>query len=170
MSKIYPVFSFILALCPDFGLFLFDVVSDILNGVNFIKGGYTLWGSSVIGVTLLPMTIFYTGSLYALYTSSAWKKKLLILLLAPILAPVAIPLATVAYIVYVAYVFARKCFQLDHTPDDGQGGQTAGVFKLLEGVLEANIQAALGSFTYLVLSKAWKISFNIKEAIMSQKG
>ena len=39
----------ILSICPDFGLFLFDVVSDILNGVNFIKEGNPIWGWGVIG-------------------------------------------------------------------------------------------------------------------------
>ena len=117
------------------------------------------------------MTVMFTVSaINGLLNSSSWKKKLLILLLAPLLAPIAIPLTTVAYIGFVAYVFARKFVQPTYTPDDPFNGQLAGGLKLLEGVLEANIQAALGSFTYLVLSKAWKISFNIKEAIMSQKG
>ena len=55
----YPVFILILAICPELGLFLFDVVSDILNGVNFIKEGNPIWGRSVISVTFLPMTVVF---------------------------------------------------------------------------------------------------------------
>ena len=73
---------------PDFGLFLFDVVSDILNGVTFIKGGNPIWGWTVIGVIFLPMTVVFTGfAVHNLIGSFSWWKKLLILLLALILAP-----------------------------------------------------------------------------------
>ena len=92
--------------------------------------------------------------------ASSWMEKLRILLLAPILAPIAIPLMTVGYIVIVAYVFFRKFVQPEYTPDGPGNGQMAGRFKLLEGVLEANFQAVLGLFTCLVLFKAWKIAFN----------
>ena len=50
--------SLILALfCPDLGLFLFDVGSDIYNGVNFIDEGNPIWGWTVIGLIFLPMTV-----------------------------------------------------------------------------------------------------------------
>ena len=133
---------------PDFGLFLFDVVSDILNGVTFIKEGNPIWGWTVIGVTFLPMTVVVTtlaiGTLLSSF--SWWQKLLLILLLALILAPITIPLLTVGYICFVAYVFARKSAQPEYTPDDFENGQLAGMFKLDEGVLEANFQAVLGLF------------------------
>ena len=128
-------------------MFLFDVVSDILNGVTFIKEGNPIWGWTVIGVTFLPMTVVVTGvAIITLLGSSSWREKLLILLLALILAPIAIPLLTVAYICFVAYVFARKSAQPEYTPDDFENGQLAGMFKLDEGVLEANFQAVLGLF------------------------
>ena len=124
-------------------MFLFDVGSDILNGINFIKAGNLIWGWSVIGVTFLPMTVAYTFfAIQALSGSSPFWKKLLILLLAPILAPIAIPIMTAAYIVHVAYVFARKFVQPQYTDDRHMAGQ----FKVIEGVLEANFQAVLGLF------------------------
>ena len=143
-------------------MFLFDVVSDILNGVNFIKEGNPIWGWGVISVTFLPMTVLYAVfAISFLLESSSWWQKLLILLLAPILAPIAIPIMTAAYIVHVAYVFARKFVQPGYTPDDDNNGQMAGQLKLVEGVLEANFQAVLGLFISLVLLKAWKIAFDI---------
>ena len=96
------------------------------------------------------MTVMYAGGvIVALLESSSWWQKLLVLLLAPILAPIAIPIMTVCYIVFVAYVFARKFVQPGYSDDSGND---AGWFKLFEGVLEANFQAVLGLFTCLVQS------------------
>ena len=51
---------------------------------------------SVIGVTLLSMTVLYAFLAVAiLFNSSSWWEKLLILLLAPVLDPIATPRATV---------------------------------------------------------------------------
>ena len=51
---------------------------------------------SVIGVTLLSMTVLYAFLAVAiLLNSSSWWEKLLILLLAPVLDPIATPRATV---------------------------------------------------------------------------
>ena len=95
------------------------------------------------------MTVLYAVfAISFLLESSSWWQKLLILLLAPILAPI----MTAAYIVHVAYVFARKFVQPGYTPDDPSNGQFVGMLKLLEGVLEANFQAVLGLFTCLVQS------------------
>ena len=96
--------------------------------------------------------VFALGAFNALLDFSSWLQQLMILLLAPILAPIAIPLMTVCYIVFVAYVFARKFVQPGYTPDDPSNGQFVGMLKLLEGVLEANFQAVLGLFTCLVQS------------------
>ena len=41
---------------PDLGLFVFDVGSDLINGVNFVKDGDPIWGSVIIGATFLPAT------------------------------------------------------------------------------------------------------------------
>ena len=92
--------------------------------------------------------VFALGAFNALLDFSSWLQQLMILLLAPI----AIPLMTVCYIVFVAYVFARKFVQPGYTPDDPSNGQFVGMLKLLEGVLEANFQAVLGLFTCLVQS------------------
>ena len=87
------------------------------------------------------MTVAFVGVAIYVYRDedSSLRKKLLILLFAPILAPLAIPIATVGYIGYVAYVFARKCLQPDYDDEDG-----ALHLKLLEAVGEANSQAVLG--------------------------
>lgn len=139
-------------ICPDFGLFLFDVVSDILNGKTFIDEGQRTWGLTVIGLMFLPMTVVYAWAvIQELQESVSWRQSLLILLLAPIIAPIAIPLLTVFYISFVAFVFAKKCVQPDYKPNDPFNGHMAELLKLLEGVLEANFQAALGLCICLVV-------------------
>ena len=136
----------------DFGLFLFDVGSDILNGITFIEEGDPIWGWTVIGVIFLPITVGYaTIAIWLFCFYSHWYQKLSVLLLAPLLAPIAIPLMTIGYIVFVGFVFARKFVQPGYTAPDGNNGQMAGFFKLLEGVLEANIQAILGLLSPQVL-------------------
>ena len=128
--------------CPDLGLFLFDVGSDIINGVNFIDEGNPIWGWTVIGLIFLPMTVAYAGgTIRGLRVTSSWRKRLLILVLAPLLAPIYIPLMTVGYIVFVAYGNARKVVQPGYYNED------VGNFKLYEGLLEANFQAILGVST-----------------------
>ena len=118
---------------------MFDVGSDIINGVNFIDEGNPIWGLTVIGLIFLPMTVAYAGgTIRGLRVTSSWRKRLLILVLAPLLAPIAIPLATVGYIVWVAYSNARKVVQPGHY------NVWVGRFKLMEGILEANFQAILG--------------------------
>ena len=135
--------SLILVLfCPDLGLFLFDVGSDIYNGVNFMDEGNPIWGLTVIGLIFLPMTVAYVyATIMCLLDSSSWWERLLLLVLAPLLAPIAIPLATVGYIVFVAYGNARKVVQ------PGYYNDWVGKFKLCEGILEANFQAILGMST-----------------------
>ena len=88
------------------------------------------------------MTVYYAMFTIAfLRDSSSWWQSLLILVLAPLLAPIAIPLATVGYIVWVAYSNARKVVQ------PGYYDFMVGVFKMFEGILEANFQAILGLST-----------------------
>ena len=94
------------------------------------------------------MTVAYAvAAVQFLPKASSWMEKLRILLLAPILAPIAIPLATVGCIVLVAYVFARKVLQ----PEYGGDGHVGRIFKVLEGLLEANFEAVLGLFTCLAV-------------------
>ena len=127
---------------PDLGLFLFDVGSDIINGVNFIDEGNPIWGWTVIGLVFLPMAVYYAFlTIKFLRESSSRRKRLLILVLAPLLAPIAIPPLTVFYIVLAAWRTAKKVVQ------PGYYNNVVGRFKLVEGVLEANFQAILGLST-----------------------
>ena len=144
---------------PDLGLFLFDVGSDIYNGKSFIDEGNPVWGSVIIAVMAVPMTVFYVALAIIVYRDedSSLCKKLLILLFAPL----AIPIATVGYIGYLVYVFARRCFQ----PDYGyvkvfMTVDFAGQLKLLEAVGEANLQAVLGLLTSLFTIMKMLISFH----------
>ena len=78
------------------------------------------WSIIILGVIFIPMTVGYVGVAiwHHCKENSSRKKKLLILLFPPILAVFLIPIMTVAYIGYVAYVFARKCLQPDYIDDD----------------------------------------------------
>ena len=134
-----PLSLILVPFCPDLGLFLFDVGSDIYNGLNFMDEGNPIWGWTVIGLIFLPMTVFYAFlTISELRDTSSWWERLLILVLAPLLAPIAIPLMTVGYIVFVAYGNARKVVQPGYY-NEGVGG-----CKVFEGILEANFQAILG--------------------------
>ena len=127
------------------GLFLFDVASDIFNGIIFVKDYNLISGWVVIGMIFLPMGVLYAlAALFLLFKSSPWWKKLFILLLAPILTPVALPTMTVAYIAFVAYVYAEKCLHPAYTPDDNNNGHSAGFLKLLQAIFGASFQAVLG--------------------------
>ena len=104
--------------------------------------GNPIWGWTVIGLIFLPMTVLYADlTIVGLRKSSSWRKRLLILVLASLLAPIVIPLSTVVYIVFVAYGNARKVVQPRYYDE------WVGNFKLLEGILEANFQAILGLST-----------------------
>ena len=88
------------------------------------------------------MTVLYTlFTIKFLREFFSWWQRLLILVLAPLLAPIVIPLSTVGYIVFVAYGNARKVVQ------PGYYENMVGTFKLVEGILEANFQAILGLST-----------------------
>jgi len=136
----------------DFGLFLYDIGSDIYNGITFIDEGNPVWGSIILGVIFLPMTVFFVGHVISEYyheDSSLCIKLLIFLLCAPILAVPAIPIMTVMYIVYLANVFAGKCVQPGYI-DDKLGKNLAEMLKLLEAVAEANLQAVLVTYVTLV--------------------
>ena len=98
---------------PDLGLFLFDIGSDIYNGNSFIEDGNPIWGTVILGVMFLPMTVTYVGFVIDSFQDEDYSRrtKLVILLLAPILAVLSIPALTVWYIGYVAYILARRCLQ-----------------------------------------------------------
>ena len=78
------------------------------------------------------------------------------ILLLPLYGPLAIALATPAYIIYVAYVLARRVVQPSYVdnplysarffPKKGNKyGQFADFLKLFEAILEANLQAITGA-------------------------
>ena len=105
------------------------MVSDIVNGVNFIYAGDTIWGSVIIAATFLPVTFLLGVIAYVWIESSTssseigcctnpidgqfislglmWKKMWKILLVA-LIGPVAIVLATPATYLYVVYVLCRR--------------------------------------------------------------
>ena len=113
------------------------------------------------------MTVTYISIAIREYLteSSSPRKKLLILLLAPILAPLVnvIPIMTAYYIGYVGYVLARKSVKPDfedrnmlinssetraaidmRLEDEKTAMSLSLLFKLTEAVGEANLQAILG--------------------------
>ena len=81
------------------------------------------------------------------------------ILLLPLLAPVAIALATPAYILYVVFVFAMRVKEPSYVSNhldqlfgylelwEGKSrfAQPADLLKVFEAVLEANIQAIIGT-------------------------
>ena len=131
---------------------MIDVGSDIYNGITFIDDGNPKWGIIILGVIFIPMTVCYVYLAIEKYREedSSQRKKLKILLFAPILAAFAIPCLTIVYIIFVGYVFARRCIQPDFDPKDENNDSFAGNFKLFEAVGEANLQAVLGWFTSLL--------------------
>ena len=84
---------------PDFGLFVFDVVSDILNGVNFINDGDPVYGGVIIGIIFLPCSClagYHAIELIFDGEKSCWMR-LFYLLLLPLLFPIFVALATPAH-------------------------------------------------------------------------
>ena len=98
---------------PDFGLFVFDVGSNVVNALNLIEECNPIWGSVIIGTMFLPITILLALAFVRNFRNnkSSLCKRLLMILLLPLYGPVAIAIATPAYIIYVVYNFARRVFQ-----------------------------------------------------------
>ena len=152
--------AFIDLLILDLGLFIFDVVSDLINGANFIKSGNPFWGSVVIAAIFLPTT-FLLAMLAVVYFFNIlnWRQRLWAILLMPLFAPLAIALATPAYILYVVFVFARRVKDPSYVSNHldkllepslvwkgkSQFAQPADLLKVFEAILEANIQAIIGT-------------------------
>ena len=59
-----------------------------------------IWLTLILGVALFPMSVLYVCAIAISYGSpnSSTRKKVLILLLAPVLAPVAVPFLSVAFV------------------------------------------------------------------------
>ena len=150
---------------PDLGLFVFDVSSDLINGVNFVNGGNPIWGSVIIGATFLPATILLAMvALHWLrYEADGCCERVLFFLLLPLLGPVAIAVATPAYIIYEVFVLIRKLrhpsyvsnhmvWIMEYLPWDEYSrlAQLADLLKLFEAILEANIQGIIGTNTLVL--------------------
>ena len=145
-------------LYPDLGLFVFDVVSDLVNGVNFINDGNPGWGIVIISTIFLPVT-FVLGQLAStwFFIKASWRQRVLMILMLPILAPVTIAISTPAYILYVVFVFAMRVKEpsyvsnhldtliepVDLWKGKSQFAQTADILKLFEATAEANNQAII---------------------------
>ena len=98
----------------------------------------------------LPITVFLAIFFAAKFRDGSCQKKVLMILLLPLYGPVAIALATPAYIIYVAYVLARRVVQpsyVDNTFSEkgNKYAQFADLLKLFEAILEANLQAITGA-------------------------
>ena len=145
----------------DLGLFVFDVVSDLINGVNFVNDGDPIWGSVIIGAIFLPATcLLALGAFVWFVEQDDGCERILFALLLPLIGPVAIAVATPAYIVYVVFVFLRKLrdpsYVSNHMDwisnyifwdDYSRIAQPADLLKVFEAVLEANIQGIIGTNT-----------------------
>ena len=148
---------------PDLGLFVFDVVSDLINGVNFVNGGDPVWGSVIIGAIFLPATFLLAVGAVAWFADKAdgCCERVLFLLLLPLLGPVAIAVATLVYIFYVVFVLIRKLKDPSYVSNHmdsltsyleiwkgkSRFAQPADVLKVFEALLEANIQGIIGTNT-----------------------
>ena len=149
---------------PDLGLFVFDVVSDLINGVNFVNGGDPIWGSVIIATTFLPAT-FLLGLLALIWLDNAAGccERVLLLLLLPLFGPIAIAVATPVYIFYVVFVLIRKLKDPSYVSNhmdslisyipawsgNSRLAQPADLLKVFEAVLEANIQGIIGINAYV---------------------
>ena len=152
---------------PDLGLFIFDVVSDLVNGVNFINNGNPVWGGVIISATFLPATFLLTIFAFLWFMDEAnCCQRVLMIMLLPLLAPLAIVLATSAYILYVVFVFAKRVKEPSYVSNHfdklfmGLGAwkgksrfaQPADLLKVFEAVLEANIQAIIGTYKVVFIT------------------
>ena len=149
---------------PDLGLFVFDVVSDLINGVNFVNDGDPIWGSVIIGAIFLPATFLLAIiACFFLFSDNSHGcecvLKVVFILLLSLLGPVAIAVATPVYIFYVVFVLIRKLkdpsyvsnhmdFLISGIPalsGKSRFAQPADLLKRLEALLEANIQGIIGT-------------------------
>ena len=128
--------------------------------MNLIEDCNPIWGSVIIGTMFLPITIFlavvFVEQLFFIKRSLC--NRVWMILLLPLYGPIVIVLATPAYIIYVAYVFARRVVEPSYVSkhmDDwalrnifvrgNRYAQAADFLKLLEAIFEANLQAITGA-------------------------
>ena len=145
---------------PRSGVFVFDVLSDVINGVNFINNGDPIWGSVIIATTFLPATcLLVVGAIiWFLDDKVSCYQRVIFFILLPLLGPFATAFATPAYIFYVVFVFVRKLkdpsyvsnhadffFRMNAYRGKSRFAQPADLLKVVEALLEANIQAIIGT-------------------------
>ena len=124
----------------------------------------------------LPVTVFLAICHSVVFDKSSRQKKVLMILLLPLYGPLAIALATPTYIIYVAYVLARRVVQpsyVDNTFEmflttGNRYAQGADFLKLLEAILEANLQAITGA-TLISIYDCNKALLNTKPSLSDSK-
>ena len=122
-----------------------------MNGYNLIEEGHTIWGTIMCSLTLAPIGIM--GPLLILYSA---ENKLCTILLILLLYVLAVPIATVCYILFVLVVGAIKVWtpNLSEVEDVmfGQDGDlflyAANMFRIAEIVTESCPQSGLGNRTH----------------------
>ena len=123
-------------------------------------------GSIIIGATFLPATFLlaFIAFFWLIDYDTGCCQRALFLLLLPLLGPLAIAVATPAYIFYVVFVLIRKLkdpsyvsnhmdsliSDLEVWTGKSRFAQPADLLKVFEAVLEANIQGIIGTNTLVL--------------------
>ena len=123
-----------------------------------IEEGHPIWGGVIIGLVFVPMAVLVAFiGFWNCYVAKTHVKRISLIIILPIIAPVIVVFATPVYVLYVAYVSARRVIQpkyfsrtlpklLGAVREGGCYGQFADVLRMLEAVLEANMQAITGDW------------------------
>ena len=123
-----------------------------------IEEGHPIWGGVIIGLVFVPMAVLVAFiGFWNCYVAKTHVKRISLIIILPIIAPVIVVFATPVYVLYVAYVSARRVIQpkyfsrtlpklLGAVREGGCHGQFADVLRMLEAVLEANMQAITGDW------------------------
>ena len=146
----------------DLGLIVFDVGSDLINGVNFVNDGDPIWGSVIIAATFLPATFLLAIGAFVWFVEedTGCCQRVFFIIVLPLLGPVAIAVATPVYIFYVVFVLIRKLKDPSYVSNHvdflisnilGWSGksrfaQPADLLKVFEAV--ENIQGMIGTFIH----------------------
>ena len=130
--------------------------------MNTIEEGHPIWGGVIIGLVFVPMALLVAFiGFWNCYVAKTHVKRISLIIILPLIAPVIVIFATPVYVLYVAYVSARRVLQpkyfsrtlpklLGAVREGGCHGQFADVLRMLEAVLEANMQAITGDLMYAV--------------------
>ena len=138
---------------PDIGLFGTDVVTDLINGRNMILNGDIIWGSVMVSIPFLPMTIAMLYCAFGLLSDGEPLGLFLLIMCLPA-AALCTPIY-IGWILLAALVKLKKPVIKDD--DEVLGGCLDGdnvkmlpaLFRMGEVVAESYPQALLGKFTSL---------------------